>query len=342
MSTTVVLRAAAPLLAPLDALRSAVLRALGRPGRVFLVDRDARVALYGAVGVLSSLTLTALAPLWLLAFGPLLLGVPHLLADARYLVARPRLHTRVGFWLLIAAPLALTFVQPHAPIGLAAVIGAALLARGSVGRRAIVLLVAAVLLFLAMTHVRLADVAMAHLHNVIAIAIWIAWAPRDARQTRAGWRLVPVALFVIATALVLSGHFDSALEAPLAARGLALGGMRSALSPLRDATWSGRFVLFFAFAQSVHYVIWLRLVPEEDRPRRGLRSFAASWRALVDDMGWAVPLLFVLATIALAAWGVLDPRAARLLYLRLAIFHGPLEVAVAALFFIERRSLRAS
>jgi hypothetical protein len=328
-----------PLLVPLDAARSAVLRLLGRYGRRFLVDRSARVALYGAVGILSAAALTLLAPLWSLAFGPLLLGVPHLLVDARYLVARPRLHERRGFWLLVAAPLALTLVWPQATTGLLAVIGAALLARGSAARRVAVLVAAVSLTALTATFARLGGVAMAHVHNVVALVLWVAWAPRE---VRVGWRLLPLALFGVACALLFSGSFDAALHAPLAAKGLTVRETIRALSPVRDATWGGRLVLFFAFSQSVHYAIWLRLVPEEDRPRAGIRSFAASVRALVDDMGWLLPLAACAAAVGLVAWGLFDPRAARLAYLRVALFHGPLEIAVAALLFIERRPLRAS
>jgi hypothetical protein len=44
------------------------------------------------MGVLSILLLvgTALAPMWMLALGPIVLGVPHLLADLRYCVAGQR------------------------------------------------------------------------------------------------------------------------------------------------------------------------------------------------------------------------------------------------------------
>ncbi len=264
--------------------------------------------------------MTALAPLWLLAYGPLLLGVPHLLADARYLVARPRLHARPGFWVFVAVPLALTFVWPQATTGLCAVIGAALLARGSWARRGGVLVLALAATAFAATHARLAGVALAHLHNMVAIAIWFAWAPRGARG---GWRLLPLGLFVLACAVLFTGGFDAALHAPLATRGLTLREMTRVLSPVSDpshAVWAARAVLFFAFSQSVHYAIWLRLVPEEDRPRPGLRSFAASARALVDDTGWLVPLVAVVVAAGLVGWGLMDPHAARLAYLRVAIF----------------------
>jgi molybdate transport system substrate-binding protein len=41
---------------------------------------------------------TALIPLWMLALGPILLGVPHLLADLRYCVFRPGWHRQAAIW----------------------------------------------------------------------------------------------------------------------------------------------------------------------------------------------------------------------------------------------------
>ena len=41
-----------------------------------------------------------------LAVGPLVLGVPHLVADLRYLVVRPGLHRRAAFWPVAVSALA--------------------------------------------------------------------------------------------------------------------------------------------------------------------------------------------------------------------------------------------
>jgi hypothetical protein len=52
-----------------------------------------------------------------------------------------------------------------------------------------------------------------------------------------------------------------------------------------------------------------------------------------------VPLLLVFLGVSLfiALWGLKDLAQARWGYLRLAAFHGYLEVAVAALFLVERK-----
>jgi hypothetical protein len=87
----------------------------------------------------------------------------------------------------------------------------------------------------------------------------------------------------------------------------------------------------------VHYGVWLRLVPEEDRPREAPRPFASSFRALRDDLGLVVLGAAILAAVGLAAWAAFDVLAARAGYLRFANFHGQLELAAAALFALEGR-----
>ena len=53
---------------------------------------------------------------------------------------------------------------------------------------------------------------------------------------------------------------------------------------------------------------------------------------------FVLPLvLFSLLAFGIAAWGVVDLTQARMGYLRLAVFHGYLELAVAVLWLIEGR-----
>ena len=123
--------------------------------------------------------------------------------------------------------------------------------------------------------------------------------------------------------------------------GVSIAEQARVLSPIARSPLASRFVLFFAFAQTVHYAVWLRLVPEDDRPRAGVRSFASTARALRSDLG--VPVLF--AFVALAAlfvvWAFVSLHAARLGYLQLAVTHGYLEIAVAILFVLEAGDRRA-
>ena len=71
------------LLQPLDVARVRLLHALGPFTRVFAVDRDGRVAALAALATVTALLLTAVAPMWCLALGPVVLGVPHLAGRRR-------------------------------------------------------------------------------------------------------------------------------------------------------------------------------------------------------------------------------------------------------------------
>ena len=73
---------------------------------------------------------------------------------------------------------------------------------------------------------------------------------------------------------------------------------------------------------------------DEDRPQRTPRSFAASYRALRKDFGgWALVAVTLFA-FAIALWAVFDLATARADYLRMTIFHGHLELAALALWWM--------
>ncbi len=327
------------IFSPLDGARSAVLRLTGRTSRRFFVDREARVALYAVTSITLAFVLTCVAPLWLIAVGPILLGVPHLLSDFRYLVVRPGLHERRGFGWLMAVPAALTWIWPTVTMGLVACAGAIVLARGSRLSKGVAW--GAWLGVLAFAHFggRTSDMVFAHLHNLVAIGLWLAWTRRT--QKLHAWVL---GLFALAAAAIFSGlaeQITGKMQAfVISGNAVDMGRLVTTLSPFADPVVGLRLVLFFAFAQAVHYAIWLRWIPEEDRPRAGIRSFASSYRALVEDVGRKPLFLFAIVSVGLVGWALIDLRAARDGYLRMAIFHGHLEIAVAMLLLLEGRRAR--
>ncbi len=324
------------LLAPADAVRAKVYRLLAPWAGPLFADRSRRVAWFGAVQMVLAFLLTLAAPLWTLALGPVLLGVPHLVSDARYLVVRPGLHRRTVLVLLCGAPLLATCFEAGPVIGLLALPPAILWARAPWQRKAPMLGIWATLTSLAWDFGATFQLVFAHLHNLVAVALWW-WAWRE-RHTRA-WA-VPL-LAVAGTVLLLLGAAEPVLTA--------LGGWSApwtgssftqhaqVLAPHASPVLALRLVLAFAFLQSVHYGVWLRLIPEDDRPRAAPRPWRATWRALVEDFG-VVPLtLFTALALGVAVWGVVDLSQARLGYLRLAVFHGYLELAVGALWLTEGR-----
>lgn len=334
----------APWLWPLalaDGARRAVLRALGRHAPRWFSDREVRVAWMAAFVVVTAWAGTTLTPLWLLALGPVLLGVPHLVSDVRYLVVRRGLHRRRAFQLGVGAPLLAVALHPDVRVGLVATAFAIAFARASRARKAAAFAAWALVLGASHAAGRVADVAFAHAHNLIALGLWWAWRPR-----RLGRHLPAIALFALASIAILAGAVEPVLRrahgfvAP--ATGLDWSDLVVSLSPVADPVIGFRLVLWFAFAQSVHYGVWLRLIPEDDRVRRSPRSFASSFRALQVDFGAVALAACAACALAIALWGCVDLAAARDGYLRLAQFHGHLELAVAAIWILERSGRRCA
>ena len=322
-------------LAPLDELRSTLLRALGRYGRVFIASRDARVLLYASVSTSITLALTLLAPMWLLAFGPLVLGIPHLVADARYLIARPKLYRRKWLAALVGAPLAATWIWPTASVALIGIVAVAIASVGAWQKRAVLFVAGASAVGAARHFGYSADVLLAHVHNFVALILWWLVAKRSARH------LIPLLLVAVGIAIIF---FTQAAEWTVATHHLHEFGAThitefiQSLSPVSDPVWGLKWALFFAFTQSTHYSVWLRLMPEDAREREGVRSFASTWRALIRDCGgWFVGIATALA-LGVLAYAFVDAHAARIAYLRFVFFHGYMEIAVLALFFVEGAS----
>jgi hypothetical protein len=331
------------LLLPLDAARRVLLRAAGPSLRPLFSRRDLRVAAMGATAVLVGIAAAVAAPLWLLLLGPLLLGVAHLLADVRYLLVRQGFLRRPEVVLAVLLPAALTLAAPRAPLGAVALIGAAAVARAA-PRRRLLAIVATGLALLALTRWEpLAARVFAHAHNLVALGVWAWWARRPA-----GWRWLVPALALVGAALIAGGAFDAlalrpqALAAPVP--GFDLGRAAQELSPVDPATHplaAARWVWSFAFLQSLHYAVWLRLIPDEDRARVGPRGFVASLRAAVSDLGAAPVALTLTLTLALLAWAAFAAGDARAAYLRLAFGHGYVELAALLLLALEGGGRRA-
>lgn len=325
------------LLGVADSMRRWGLTALGRPiARSILTDRDKRAAFFGCLLITFAFFTTSMFPVVMLVVGPLVWGIPHVLADLRYLVARPGLHRRplvlgaIGIGVLAAG---LGFGVRG---GLAGAALALCVARTSWLRRCLGLLVVAVLFVVAHRAGYLADLAFAHLHNFVGVLIWWAWRPRQTRL-----HLLPISLFAAGSIVLLLGlasplhDFTKGLEAPWT--GLGMFELCQSLTPSPFDPKSVRLVLLYAFAQATHYVVWLRLVPEDDRPSKSPRSYGQSFRALTSDLGSILLWLSVIGALALIGWAMFAPGEARDGYLRLAFFHGHLELAAGALLWAEGR-----
>jgi len=103
-----------------------------------------------------------------------------------------------------------------------------------------------------------------------------------------------------------------------------------AIAYLVEESWQTTTVLLFAFLQSVHYLVWIRLIPEEARKQPTPRGFRKSFDALSFDFGFALLLVIGLLSMFFIGYGIFSPELARRDYLTLISFHGFLELFVLA------------
>lgn len=319
-----------PALHALDAARGRFYAALRPIARSVLAQRERRVALAGALLLTSALIAASVVPILLLALGPIVWGVPHLVADLRYLVARPGLHKRLPLYAAGAVTIGGSLLELGVRASLGATLLAVLLARGDWLRRGAVASACAALLAAASLAPWLADAVFLHAHNLVAFAFWLAW---RRRATRLHW--IVVAVFGAGAALLLFGpglaiaRAAGTLDAEWS--GLAMRDLAWALSPVEDASWSLRFAMFFAFAQTAHYVVWLHLLPQDDARRAAPSTFSQGYRALARDVGAPVLWLAAAAAVLVAVLALRSLAVARDVYLGIAFFHAHLELIAGGL-----------
>lgn len=339
-------------LAVLDDLRAWGLRvgvhALGGRGRALIRQPVLRVVVFGSLSIALALLMVCTVPLILLAVSPLLLGVPHLVADVRYLVVQPGYHRRLWLALPVAAVLLGAASGLGMRAGLSAMAVTLLLASRrahdsrwrSLLRRALGLSVVGGLAYLGLrSDFYYLDLGMAHGHNFIAVGFAALWLSRRSSSGLPRWSLaLPVVLFVGAAVLLGCGVL-SASPAALSLFDedpqLGLDGARWLLAPYLSAELGTRIVLLFAFAQAVHYGVWLRLLPDVARERDTPRSFSSSLAALRGQLGPTLLGLSLLVFFGLLLYALIDLAEARDRYFRIAMFHGHLELCVLALVWVE-------
>ena len=319
----------------IDRLRQLLLARLGAVATPLVRRPELRVALRGSVGCLLALVGSLSLPLWILAVGPLVLGVPHLLADARYLVARPGHQRSWRLGLGVGLPLLVCGLYAGMPAGLLAMLGALLCGSGRPWRKLIGVVVVAALGLSGLyagsfyTH----ELLLAHLHNPIGVLVWLLWRPRQERLF-----VIPLLLYVAGGAALglgmLSPLTAGLVAAPQSQPGEALELLRDTLAPGFDEPWGTRLLVLYCYAQMVHYTVWLQLIPEEDRDRPTPRSFRQSLSALRADLSWPVLVVAAAVLVGLLGWGFFDVWASRVAYFRLATFHGYLELCALCLWWV--------
>jgi hypothetical protein len=332
------------VIAALDGARAAILARLGRWPAVatYRRARGLRLVVVASATVLAAFVLAVGAPLSVLALSPILLGVPHVASDVRYLLARPREGARMPpralgpvlalFLLSIALGLG-GAARLAAGAGAAAVAWAALAVPATGRARFCFTAGLAAAAAVAIAHPTEAGMVMAQGHNLLAIAL-AGWLAR--RQLRAGW--LPAALVLAGAAAIGAGACDGWLIAPGPA--FAETAWRETLAAVAPAgihpTAARRWVAIFAFTQAAHYGAWIHVVPDALRAGERPPSFRRSFALLRAELGAVGARAAVAASLLVPAAALLSLDGARHAYLGFAVFHAYLELACVSVLVLAR------
>lgn len=342
---------------PLDWARSALYRVAlrVRPLAPLIVTKDRRVALTASLHAIVAFVLTVTVPTLLLALGPIFLGVAHVAADLRYLVLRRGL---AKGWLVIIAVACASIVVLRSsqelgadPVAVArlefgvvtAWIGAALaagaLVSGRFGRAALGALLLAAFGIYAQLEPYAVRIGFTHLHNLVALALWL-YLFRGRRSSA----LLPLGLMLAFSLILLSGqtYFWTERLGTEQLLGLHILAASDWLAPGLPFRAAAGLTLSFAFLQSVHYSTWLLVVPQEDVRGQGTVTFRMAARAMTREFSRVGLLLLALSALAVLLGALFDVHRSRNLYLSLAMFHGYLELALGAYFFVRGGTLKLS
>ena len=278
-----------------------------------------------------ALALTSAAPAWLLQLAPLVLGIPHILAELR-VFAQQLCVQQVALFTILTAPavsLCLRIAEWHGfvrPAGSDVVCGClAIVAAVACRPDPMTQRWSQSLIVIGLSGVAVYDSAwttlpLAHAHNLLALVFLALWR-RPYVPLRNAWRLA-VGLLIAGTLLCLAVPATEDREF--------LTSLRLGFAPSVSAHVGYRMLMIYAFCQLLHYAVWLYLLPRalrarEPRVRAAMRTDQTTTRrALMPGAVWSCVLI-----VPLYAY-LTDPISARDHYLALASFHGWLELAVLA------------
>ncbi|WP_020145627.1 hypothetical protein [Terracoccus sp. 273MFTsu3.1] len=322
------------------------------PDPAVAVHRSSTITLLVLAAVCLSLAIALGAPIATAVIGLILFGILHNLLEIRYvagrfsgLLGRPFLELLAALvtGIVVCRLLAGVVGRPAqlAEIVLGYVILAAAARHGLDGRRRVaawVLIGAAAAVSL--TFPTYHFVVLTHLHNVVPLFFLWEWSRRiTSRRGRQAFRAVQLLWVVAIPAVVLLGFLDGSLSAdPGIVRSVVGDGqtvLAASAPPSATATVLGmRFLTVFAFMQTMHYVVWVALLP------RVAPDASAAFEARVPWM--TGPRLWAMGFLAASLFAVLfglDFAQGKTLYAALASYHAYLELPVLLALLVGARSL---
>ena len=295
---------------------------------------SARQTLLFVVATCAALVLALRAPLLLTVLGLVTFGVLHNALELRYVTGRfARVLTGPLLWtlaLLISGIVICRLAGARVPEIL---LGYAVLAVGvwwaprPAWQRAAGLVVLAGALCVSLRFPSYHFVVLAHLHNVVPLFFLWEWAARLPSGARRRFRLTQVGWVIVVPVLIFSGLFDRWSAAGGGAVAAFSGSPASVTAPFTPPA-AGleiglRFLVVFAFLQTMHYVVWVAFLPRYAPDAS--RAFDARVPWLRGKRLW---LAGIAVGVVLAILFVADYLQGRLMYSSFAAYHAYLEFPV--------------
>jgi hypothetical protein len=291
------------------------------------------MATVGALGLALRL------PIATTVLGLALFGVLHNVLELRYVVGRFSSLLAGTFLALVLALITGVLVCRLIPGGAVTraaeiVLCYALLGVAAVrvwrGRPAVLTAAGAVLALAAATSLAFPAyhfVVLTHLHNVVPLFFLWEWSRAMASPgRRSAFRASTVVWVVGVPALLLAGGLDRWLDSsPAAVAGFGVDRLAGAVTPPAwlSTDLAMRFLAVFAFMQTMHYVVWVGLLP------RFAPEAAAGFSARVPALrGRRVWLLGLAGAGAFGILFALDYASGKTLYAAAASYHAYLEFPV--------------
>jgi hypothetical protein len=297
------------------------------------------------------------APLATTVLGLIAFGVLHNVLELRYVTGRFAAVLTARFLLLLVGLISLIVLCRLAalyvgqPARLAEiVVGYVVLGAGCVwalrGRRlGLALAVLVIAASVSLTWPAFHFVVLAHLHNVVPLFFLWEWARRIRRRgARRVFRAVQVGWVLVVPLLILFGAADGYLGG--VSSGLA--GFTGSPGPILAAsapppavvTQMGvRFLVVFAFLQTMHYVVWVAFLP------RFAPDAAAAFEARVPWLrGWRTWAVGLAGAAVLSVLFFIDYASGKALYGAFASYHAYLEfpVLLAMIFGLRPATMKVS
>ena len=179
-------------------------------------------------------------------------------------------------------------------------------------------------------------VVLAHLHNVVPLIFLWEWARRlPTSAGRAGFRAVQVAWVLAVPALILAGAAD-AWTGEMTTNAFTTRAISVSAPPSTvDSVVGTRFLVVFAFLQTMHYVVWVWFLPRYAPDATA--AFEQRVPALPNKRVWA---LGAAGGLVLAAMFAVDYWSGRSVYAALATYHAYLEFPVLLALLLTPSGVR--